>query len=404
MIARAAGLLMVLLPATSAAQDVRWHSDTLFSARRALDGRLVAPVQQYVFAEAGGPRDNLSFRMDLRGATDSKDLSTAGLEVFELFLRAGRAEDWYEAVVGRQVLFVGTRALLADAATLTLRPASWVDIILGGGIERHPEVEQEVLGPHLVATTVRLRGLASTVRLSYLLRDDRAGRTEHRLGLTAWHVFDVVLTPELEVTVEGDASSERLLLAEASATVHPTAALALSVSGSRVEPLPWGPVLGEGIWGLFMSGPTDRGRARAAWNGPLGSVAASCSLYVLRPLKGDVGDGRTCRAAWFDRWSWLRPSLAGFYLDGDVGTAAGGGVGLRADIWRLRTGLRAEVAWFRQPTGLRGLACWLRSSVRMAVGDRLYLRLVGEGGRRADLDHEVRVLTSLSYSFRGVRP
>ena len=172
-------LVAGLLPRPAVAQDVLWRGQTLLGGRRALDGALVLPVQHCLLAEAGGARDALSVRLDMRAAMDSVDTSTAGLEVYELLVRHGRPGGLVEAVVGRQVLLTGTGAFLTDGAHVTLRTGGSFDVHAAAGIERHPELETPALGPHLALLGVDLRGVDRTdARATYLLRDDRDGRRE----------------------------------------------------------------------------------------------------------------------------------------------------------------------------------------------------------------------------------
>lgn len=399
-------LLLTFLPGTAAGQAVFFQGKTLLGGRRALDGDLVVPVQQYLLAEAGGARDDVSVRLDMRAATDALDPSTAGLEVYELLVRQGRRGGSTETVVGRQVLLTGTGAWMLDGAHVTVHTGRIVDVAVGAGLERHPEVDSPLFGPHLALFSARLRGVERTAaQASYLLRDDRAGRVEHRVGVTAWRALDLPLSPDLDAAVEADAAAALLTLAEAKASVHPHEALTLSLGASRTEPRPFGPVLGDGMWGIFMAGPTDRARLQASWHADPVAVAGSCSLYRLRPRSAEAATGRTCRLAWSAlHLGRLRPSGGLFALDGGVGGALGANLGLTLDVRGIEGSVRADVARYDQASGTSGSAGWLSLSLARALSDHLRLRAQAEGGRGADLEHDVRALLTLSYGFRGVRP
>ena len=388
------------------AQAVTWRSHTLFGGRRALDGGLVMPVQQYVLAEAGGPRDTVAARLDMRAAADTVDPSTAGLRIYELLLRHGGPGDRIEAVVGRQVLLTGSGAWLVDGASATVRTPWPADVVVAGGIERHSEVAADGLGPHLVMAAARLRDVPATaLQAAWLLRDDRAGRREHRLGLTGRRAPAAPLSPSVDVAVELEATSPRWTLAEGVVAAHPGPGLLVSLAASRSEPLPHGPVLGDGLWELFMAGPTERLRARGAWSGSAGALAGSWSGYRLRPHLEETALAQTLRLVWSGPW-WgtLRPSAGAFGLTGGAGRALGGRAGVAAQLGITELSVRADVAWYEQVSGLAGLAAWLRVAAGRSLTRHLHLRAVAEGGRGADLRQDLRALLTLSAHFRGVRP
>ena len=154
-----------------------------------------------------------------------------------------------------------------------------------------------------------------------------------------------------------------------------------------------------------MAGPTDRARLKAAWHAEPVSVAGSCSLYRLRPRGEDEASAATCRLAWSSvRLGPIRPSGSVFALGGEIGTALGVGLGLRTGILGVTLSLHGDVARYEQRSGATGSAGWLRLALARPLTSHLDLRLVGEGGRGADFEHDVRGLVTLSHHFRGVRP
>ncbi|MDY0060256.1 MAG: hypothetical protein RBU45_10630 [Myxococcota bacterium] len=389
------------------AQDLLWRSGTFFGARRDVDGRLLAPVQQFLLAEAGGPREPLSLRLDLRVAMDAAQPADRGLEVYELLVRHGRPGESYEVVAGRQVLLSGTGAFLADAARVSLDLGQALELVAAAGLERHPEVATPVLGPHLAMISARSRRIPRTVaQLTYLERDDREGRREDRLGATAHHWLPVSWHPELDLATEAELNHGRLYLAEAGLTAHPARSFAFSVWGSRTEPQSWGPVLSDGIWQMFMSGPSYWVKAQAAWSGGEGSLAGSCARIWLQPRGEDPARGELCRLAYQAPSSWpVRPAGSLFALEGGMGQAAGGGLGLTATPGLdLDVSLRSDVVVYEHASGVAGTSLWARASLGRHLLERLQLEAVGELGLGGVLPEELRGLVVVSYRYRGVQP